>query len=83
MKTTLEIPEPIFRKAKQVAAQRGIPFRAFVSEALAEKLRDQNGHDQKPWMKAFGKLRNLRKETFKINRLIEDEFGVVEIEDRQ
>ena len=26
MKTTLEIPDPIFRRAKSVAAERGIPF---------------------------------------------------------
>ena len=38
MKTTLEIPDPIFRRAKSVAAQRGIPLRAFVTEAVTEKL---------------------------------------------
>jgi len=38
-KTTLEIPDAIFRRAKTVAAERGIPFRALVSEALADKLR--------------------------------------------
>ena len=73
MKTTLEIPEPIFRKAKEVAAKRGIPFRALVSEALAEKLRDQRVQDEKPWMNALGKLRKLHKETAKINRLIEED----------
>ena len=34
MKTTLEIPDPIFRRAKSVAAQRGIPLRAFVTDDL-------------------------------------------------
>jgi hypothetical protein len=33
MKTTLEIPDAIFRRAKTVAAERGIPFRALVWEA--------------------------------------------------
>ena len=28
MKTTLEIPDPVFRRAKSVAAQRGIPLDA-------------------------------------------------------
>ena len=42
MKTTLEIPDAIFRRAKTVAAERGIPFRALVSEALADKLRAQS-----------------------------------------
>jgi len=38
---------------------------------------------EQPWMAAFGKLRHLRKETAKINRLIEQEFEQIEAEDRQ
>ena len=82
MKTTLEIPDAIFRRAKTVAAQRGIPFRALVSEALADKLRVQGDRDRKRWMDTFGKLRHLHKETVKINRIIEVEFGQIETEDR-
>ena len=81
-KTTLEIPDAIFRRAKTVAAERGIPFRALVSEALAEKLRAQGASDQKPWMKTFGKLRHLHKETARINRIIEAEFDQIDAEDR-
>src|ERR1017187_333902 len=36
MKTTLEIPDALFRRAKSAAAEQGIPFRELVSEALAE-----------------------------------------------
>ena len=32
-------------------------------------------------MKSFGKLRHLHKETLKINRIIEEEFGKIEPED--
>ena len=81
MKTTLEIPDSIFRRAKSVAAERGIPLRALISEALAEKLRADNGSG-KPWMAAFGKLRHLRRETTKIKRIIEEEFEQIEAEDR-
>jgi hypothetical protein len=83
MKTTLEIPDAIFRRAKTAAAERGIPFRALVSEALADKLRAQDERDGKPWMNTFGKLRHLRKETARINLIIEDEFDRIEAEDRQ
>ena len=38
MKTTLEIPDAIFRRAKSVAAERGIPLREFVTEAVKDKL---------------------------------------------
>jgi hypothetical protein len=67
MKTTPEIPEAIFRRAQSVAAERGIPLRALISEALADKLRVDDGLT-KPWMSAFGELGHLRRETAKINR---------------
>ena len=82
MKTTLEIPDAIFRRAKSVAAERGIAFREFVTEAVKEKLACDRRAADKPWMAGFGKLRHLRKETARINRMIEDEFEQVEAEDR-
>jgi hypothetical protein len=82
MKTTLEIPDALFRRAKSAAAQQGIPFRELVSEALAEKLA-VNCAGERPWMKSFGGLRDLRKESARINRIINEEFERVEPEDRQ
>lgn len=32
---------------------------------------------EQPWMKSFGKLRDLHEETQRINRIIEEEFGQV------
>lgn len=82
MKTTLEIPDALFRRAKSVAAQQGIAFREFVSEAVPEKLMLQ-GINDKPWMASFGKLKTLRKESARIDRLIEKEFDRIEPEDRK
>lgn len=81
MKTTLEFPDPVFRKAKAEAAQRGIPLRQFVTEAVQEKLAAAKPAD-KPWMKGAGKLRHLHKETVRMQRLIDKEFGQIEPEDR-
>ena len=81
MKTTLEIPEAIFRRAKAAAAERGIPLRVLVSEALTEKLLTLSDQDNAPWMKTFGKLRRLHKETTRINRIIEIEFEQIETGD--
>ncbi len=50
MKTTLEIPDAIFRRAKSLAAERGIPFRALVSEAVVDKLQA----DERPWQALDG-----------------------------
>jgi hypothetical protein len=80
MKTTLEIPDALFRRAKSAAAEQGIPLRALVTEALAEKLR-AGAREDKPWMKSFDKLRSLHKETARINRIIESEFGQIDPED--
>jgi hypothetical protein len=82
MKTTLEIPDAIFRRAKSAAAERGIPLREFVTEAVKDKLSADSRTAEKPWMAAFGKLRHLRKESARINRIIEEEFEQVEAEDR-
>lgn len=82
MKTTLEIPDTVFRRAKSLAAQRGIPLREFITEAVKDKLAGNGRTADTPWMAGFGKLRRLRKETARINRLIEAEFEQVEAEDR-
>jgi hypothetical protein len=82
MRTTLEIPDALFRRAKSAAAAHGIPLRALVSAALAEKLSATKTED-KLWMKSFGKLRDLRKETARIDRIIEEEFEQIEPEDWQ
>ncbi|GMV17856.1 MAG: DUF2191 domain-containing protein [Polyangiaceae bacterium] len=38
MKTTIDIADPILRRAKQLAAKRGTTLRVVVEEALREKL---------------------------------------------
>lgn len=82
MKTTLEIPDHLFRRAKAKAAERGQPLREYVTEALQEKLsRPRAGAT--PWMRGFGALRRLRRETARIQRVIDREFEVVEPEDRR
>ena len=81
VKTTLEIPDPVFRKAKARAAEQGIPLRQFVTEAMEEKLASPGPNGEKPWMKGFGGLRHLHKETVRIQKLIDEEFETIEPED--
>jgi predicted HicB family RNase H-like nuclease len=38
VKTTLEVQDAIFRRAKSAAAERGITLREFVTEAVQEKI---------------------------------------------
>jgi hypothetical protein len=80
VKTTLEIPDFLFRRAKSVAAQRGIPLRQFVTEAVQEKLDVTSASAERPWMKHFGRLKNLRKERKSIDKRIEQAFEQVDRE---
>jgi hypothetical protein len=83
VKTTLEIPDAVFRRAKAKAAEQGVPLRQFVTEAVEEKLKPVATTTAKPWLQAAGKLRHLKKETARINKLIEEEFEQIEPEDLQ
>jgi hypothetical protein len=84
MKTTLEIPDPLFRKAKSTAAERGQSLKDFVTEALHDKLaagRIGPAAAGPQWMQGFGKLKRLRKETGRVQAAIDAEFEVIEPED--
>ena len=80
VKTTLEIPDMIFRRAKSKAAAQGVPLRQFVTEAVEDKLKSSSTSGRRPWMKHVGKLKDLHKETQRINRVIEETFEVVDSE---
>jgi hypothetical protein len=85
MKTTLEIPDLLFRKAKATAAERGQTLKQFVTEAVQEKLAvntDKARPGEPGWMQGFGKLRRLRKETQRIQARMDERFEVIEPEDR-
>jgi hypothetical protein len=85
MKTTMEIPDPLFRKAKSKAAERGQTLKEFVTEALQEKLSVDSAKarpGEPEWMQGFGKLRRLRRETARIQAAIDEAFEVIEPEDR-
>ena len=81
MKTTLEIPDAIFRRAKARAAEHRIPLRQFVSEAVAEKLETKSPAREKARMAVAGRLRHLRDETARIDTLIEREFERLDLEE--
>lgn len=80
MKITMEIPDLVFRRAKSVAAARGIPLREFVTEAVKDKLATDAHPAEKPWVKLMGKLKHLHKETERINRLIEEDAEKIDLE---
>jgi len=83
MKTTIDIPDDLFRLAKARASLSGISLRQFVTDTLRMQLEHEDKRAQAidpPWMKGFGGLADLGPETARIRDLIEDEFESIESE---
>jgi len=83
MKTTIEIPDPLFHGCKSKAAERGQTLKEFVTEALQEKLAcgASGARVGAPeWMRGFGKLRHLHEETARVQARIDEEFELIEPE---
>lgn len=81
MKTTIELPEATFRRAKALAAGRGMTLKRFFTEALEEQLRRCSGNTEAPWMVGFGALSELSDENRQVLAVIEQEFETVSPED--
>jgi hypothetical protein len=75
------MPDPIFRRAKSVAAQRGVALRVFVTEAVEEKLAAASNQEKKPWARLAGGLKHLHKDTARINGIMKREFEQIDPED--
>jgi hypothetical protein len=78
VKTTLEIPDFLFRRAKSVAAERGIPLRQLVTEAVQEKLKTTS--PERPWMKHLGRLKHLGKERKQVEKRVHEAFEHIDRE---
>lgn len=81
MKTTLEIPDAVFRHAKEAASRRGQPLRQFITQAVEEKLRAEKERSlARPWMNGFGAMKELSSDTRRIQKRIDEAFSQVDSE---
>lgn len=42
MRTTIDLPDPLFREVKSTAAQRGLKLKDFIAESLRAALRQDD-----------------------------------------
>jgi len=79
VKTTFDLPDPLLREARALAAQQGRPLRALVAEAIGEKLEHAVGaakvgeERRVPWEKWRTRLKQLPDGTWCNPDGIEDE----------
>ena len=75
-----------FAKPRPLAAERGQSLKEFVTEALRDKLAlpaDRTRANAPEWMRGFGKLKRLHKETVRVQSVVDEEFEVIEPEDER
>ncbi len=83
-KTVIEISHSALKKAESAAEIRGITLSQLVSGMIEESVvLPCHQQYEKPWMVGFGDLADLAEENHRILELIEEEFGVVDENDRQ
>jgi len=74
MKTTLEIPDDLFKQTKATAAMRGESLKEFVTEALQKHLELQTraASSQRGWRSVFGQAR--REEVDSVDAVVAEEL---------
>ena len=85
MKTTVEIPDDLFKRAKVLAAQEGVSMKQLITESLQQRVARHSAETrlEPAWKRAFGAMRAYRKENRRIEKIIEQEFEQIEPEDRR
>ena len=83
MKTTLEIRDDLLRRAKALAAARGVSLKQLFNEALEERVRRASAPGKPAWKELSGKLRSLRAATRRHQARVDAEFDQIDDEDSE
>ena len=84
MRTTIELPDPLFRAVKATAAQQGMRLKDFITEALQDKLTKRPSPAEKPWMKFAGIAANdpeMVAELKRIEQIVDENFEQIDDEE--
>lgn len=77
MRTSIELPDPLFREVKATAARQGMRLKDYITEALQDKLTKRPNPTEKPWMKFAGIAANdpeMVAELMRLERIVEENF---------
>lgn len=55
MRTTIELPDGLFKQAKMKALEEGLTLKAFFIKALNKELRQDSDVNHSPWKELNGK----------------------------
>ena len=84
MRTTIDLPDSLFRAVKSTAARDGVHLKDYIAEALRDRLAGSKSGSEKPWMKFAGiAARNPKAaaEVRKIARVVAENFEQIDEED--
>ena len=81
MKTTLEIPDKIFRQSKAAAAMRGESLKDFVAESLRARLAEMRSEEPavSGWRRVFGQAKPA--EVAEVDAIVAEEFETIDPDD--
>ena len=83
MKTTLEVPDGLYRQIKARAALKGQTIRAFFLDAIQTKLAAERAGVKKTtgWRSVFGKV--PKDDITELQKILDEEFSQIDPEDWQ
>jgi len=84
VRTTIELPDPLFREVKATAARQGMRLKDYVTEALQDKLARRPSNAEKSWMKFAGIAANdpeMVEEFMRIEQIVDENFEQIDEEE--
>ena len=80
MKTTLEIPDDLYRQIKALAALSGRTIKDLVNELLRKTVEEERAlTGERGWLSVFGKAPPAQVE--RVQSVIDDEFSRVDLDE--
>jgi hypothetical protein len=76
MKTTIDLPDPLFREAKATAAANGQTLKSFITDSVRQRLNEQ----ESDWRAVLKNLPRVDKETADEIMQSVDDYDAIDLE---